>query len=148
MARMSKVQKEMMEQFEKDTECVVKHEEKIDKATESIIDYEATVDSLLERVFNLEVAVAQLLEKKPQGKSIQRVEKFNDEEVPEQRESSAIKMTDSDKIMSAKNAVKILPPNMIVDGRHSKENIGAICGFVVTDEMMEEIYFDFKHDLD
>jgi hypothetical protein len=28
----------------------------------------------------------------------------------------------------------------VVEGRHTKENIGAICGFIVTEEMMELLY--------
>jgi hypothetical protein len=49
------------------------------------------------------------------------------------------------KIQSMTNAVKILPPNMIKDGRHLRENIQAICGFMVSDEMMDEVYKSYTH---
>lgn len=49
------------------------------------------------------------------------------------------------KIQSMKNAIKILPPNMIVNGRHKVENIQAICGFSVSEQMMDEAYEGFVH---
>jgi hypothetical protein len=49
------------------------------------------------------------------------------------------------KLQSMLNAVKILPPNFVRDGRHKKENIRALCGFVITDEMMDEVYSNYKH---
>lgn len=63
------------------------------------------------------------------------------------REDTRMKMALEDKIISMRNAIKILPPNYVKDGRHSKENVSAICGFVVSDEMMDEAYKDFSHDL-
>jgi hypothetical protein len=102
---------------------------------------EDTILDLIERV--------ELLEKKldkPEPKLINRVEKFNDE-VPSTVESyNGMKMGASDKIISMRNAIKILPPNMIVDGRHLKENVEAICGFKVFDEMMDEAYEGLEDD--
>ena len=57
-------------------------------------------------------------------------------------EDTKLRLNLTDKIQSAKNATAILPPNLIVDGRHSKENIGAICGFIVDDDMWDMIYED------
>ena len=83
---------------------------------------------------------------KPKGESINRVEKFNDE-VPSTIESyNGMRMEASDKIISMQNAIKILPPNMVVNGRHLKENVEAICGFKVLDEMMDEAYEGIVHD--
>lgn len=62
------------------------------------------------------------------------------------REESRMRMGYEDKIVSMVNAVKILPPNMIKDGRHAKENVQAICGFMVDEEMMDEVYSQFSHD--
>lgn len=59
-------------------------------------------------------------------------------------EDTKLRLNLADKIQSAKNAAAILPPNLIVDGRHSKENIGAICGFIVDDDMWDMIYDDLK----
>jgi hypothetical protein len=49
-------------------------------------------------------------------------------------------MNDEDKLQSMRNAIAILPPNMVINGRHTKENIGAICGFKVTDDQWDAIY--------
>ena len=57
-------------------------------------------------------------------------------------EDTKLRLNLADKIQSAKNATAILPPNLIVDGRHSKENIGAICGFIVDNDMWDMIYED------
>lgn len=104
--------------------------------------------NLLELILDLQERV-KILEKKlekPEGKSINRVEKFNDE-VPSTIESyNGLKMDASDKIISMRNAIKILPPNMVVNGRHLKENIEAICGFKVLDEMMDDAYEGIEHD--
>jgi len=111
-----------------------------------IDDTQDKISNLLSRMFELEIRVLEL-EKiciKPVGVSINKVEKFNDE-VPSTIESyNGMKMDASDKIQSMQNAIKILPPNMVVDGRHLKENIEAICGFKVLDEMMDEAYDDVR----
>lgn len=65
------------------------------------------------------------------------------EEVKEEVKPMGMEM--EHKLQSMTNAIKILPPNMIKDGRHLKENIQAICGFMVLDEMMDEVYKDFVH---
>lgn len=57
-------------------------------------------------------------------------------------EDTKLRLNLADKIQSAKNATAILPPNLIVEGRHTKENIGAICGFIVDDDMWDMIYED------
>jgi hypothetical protein len=49
-------------------------------------------------------------------------------------------------LISMMNGIKILPPNLIKDGRHLRENIQAICGFTITEEMMDEVYKDFTHE--
>ena len=79
-------------------------------------------------------------------KSVQRTDRHYDEEPIPPHEESGLKMRYSDKIFSMQNAAKILPPNLIVDGRHSKEKIEALCGFKVTDEMMDEAYATLKHE--
>lgn len=135
MARISKVQKEMLEKFEGITEEVV-------------VDYKATIEELLKRVCALENTIADDKENKTkkQEATINKIETYNGDATPTAHEDSAMRLNYSDKIFSAKNAAKILPPNLIVEGRHSRENISAICGFQVTEEMMDEIYLDFKHD--
>ena len=90
------------------------------------------------------VAILEKICIKSVGVSINKVEKFNDE-VPSTIESyNGMRMDASDRIQSMQNAIKILPPNMVVDGRHLKENIEAICGFKVLDEMMDEAYDDVR----
>jgi hypothetical protein len=68
-------------------------------------------------------------------------------EEPIEREGSlGFLMSREDRIQSMLNAVKILPPNLIKDGRHTRENVQALNCFTVTDAMMDEVYKDFKHD--
>lgn len=74
-------------------------------------------------------------------KLLEKVER----EAPTEYETRPMGMDFEHKIQSMSNAIKILPPNMIVNGRHLKENVQAICGFIVTDEMMDLAYKDFVH---
>jgi len=50
-----------------------------------------------------------------------------------------------DKVRSIINTIKILPPNMIRDGRHKIENIQALNVFRVTDELVDKAYENFSH---
>jgi hypothetical protein len=78
--------------------------------------------------------------------SIQRVEVVNGEKIPTEGEMYfGMKMTDEDRIYSMTNAVKVLPPNMIKNGRHLRENIQALVGFIVTEEMVDKVYENYKH---
>lgn len=81
--------------------------------------------------------------------TLNKVESFNGETVPPPEENESglgFRMSLDDKVYSMLNTVKVLPPNLIKDGRHSKENIQALNCFVVTDEMMDLLYKDFKHE--
>ncbi len=97
-----------------------------------------------ERLTELEKKVDNLPERRVMSGtlSIQRTERFNNEEPAQQKEDRNLRMSYDDKLVSAKNACKILPPNLTVDGRHVSENISAICGFLVDSEMIDEIYKD------
>lgn len=98
-----------------------------------------TIKDLVIRIDELEARILFLEPRKsPEGASINKVETFNGEKELSQR--SNMSMDNKHKILSAQNAVKILPPNMIVDGRHLAKNVSAICGFVVSEEMMDEVY--------
>ena len=80
---------------------------------------------------------------------ITKVEDYNGEKVPvvEEKEGSlGFRMTFEEKVYSMINTAKVLPPNLIKNGRHLKENIQALNCFIVTDEMMDELYKDFKHE--
>jgi hypothetical protein len=48
----------------------------------------------------------------------------------------------NDKIVSMRNAIKILNPKLInhKTGRHEAHNVSAICGFPVDFHMMEDAY--------
>lgn len=78
--------------------------------------------------------------------SINKVEDFNRETPTNIEEYNRLKLDEEDKIQSMLNTIKILPPNMIRDGRHLKENVQAICGFMVTEELMDKVYANFKHE--
>jgi LPS O-antigen subunit length determinant protein (WzzB/FepE family) len=101
---------------------------------EAIIDSdEKALQSIEERLDTLEKIVYR------KAPSIQKVETFNGEEEI-QREESNLKMQYEDKIASVQNACKILPPNLLVDGKHVPKNVSAICGFLVTEEMIDRAY--------
>jgi predicted nuclease with TOPRIM domain len=145
MARPVKV-KYSKEKIEEITETI---QEVVQESTIQETSKDVYVSYVAEYIKDLEVRVA-TLEKiciKPEGKLINKVEKFNDE-VPSTIESyNGMKMDASDRIQSMQNAIKILPPNMVVNGRHLKENIEAICGFKVLDEMMNAAYEGMTHDI-
>lgn len=100
------------------------------------------LQELQERVTNLEQKILGL--EKP--RSIQKVETFNGEEAPEPHHGP-MKMNHEEQLFSMTNAAKILPPNLIKNGRHARENIQALVGFLVSEEMMDEMYATFKHEV-
>jgi hypothetical protein len=115
----------------------------------AFIEFQGKVEGWLKqatlRILELEDRVTTLEAPRPSRPStINRVELGEVE--PEVREDSNMKMGFEDKIISMTNAVKILPPNFIKDGRHKKEDVQAICGFIVTDEMMDDVYANFTHE--
>lgn len=120
----------------------VEQEVKVEAKTDSVLEnkvstLEMEVELLKERITELETKVV----KKPTPlKSINKVEDFNGESETKPYDDNKLRLNALDKLTSAKNAIKILPPNLVVEGRHTKENIGAICGFIVTEEMMELLY--------
>lgn len=108
------------------------------------------VAKLEEIVEGLQVIVAELQAAKPVPRvrsSINKTEEFNGEVEPEVRDSGMGHMGYEDRIQSCINAAKILPPNKIKNGRHSPEDIRALVGFPVSDEMMDDIYAKFSHEL-
>lgn len=101
-----------------------------------------TLKILNERIEKLEAQVQELTGKKLAVKntpSIQKTEGFNGE-VPSEKKDTSLGMTEADRFQSVVNAVRILPPNFVdVNGRHSLANVSALCGFQVTDEIMDEV---------
>ena len=75
--------------------------------------------------------------------SLNKVETFNGQRTPEK--ASKLEMDKEHKMQSLVNAIKVLPPNFVKDGRHSLENIEAIAGFKVSPELMDELYSKYKH---
>jgi hypothetical protein len=113
--------------------------EKSKKKKITMKDLELIIAKLILRVDRLEKMPKNTAKRAP---AINKVETFNGEKHPEPREDTKMKMNYEDKLGSLKNATIILPPNLKVDGRHLAENCGAICGFIVTDEMLDEVYKD------
>lgn len=99
----------------------------IEKLSKQIYD-------ILERVKVLETPV-----KAPKGTSIHKVE-LGEVSTPVEEYSGMMRMDYSDKLISMRNAIAILPPNLMVDEKHTPENIGAICGFIVTEDMYADLY--------
>lgn len=77
------------------------------------------------------------LEKK-RGPLLQKVEAYNGEQVPEVKEN--FKMGLEDKVASVRNAISILPPNLMVEDRHLEENVSALCGFRVGEDLLDLAY--------
>lgn len=104
---------------------IVEHlEEKLEAMERLLLDFGARLESLEKRL--------------SPSTEIQRVEAFNSETVPEPKDN--LKMTDEDKIFSIRNALKILPPNLEREGRHSTGNVSAICGFKVSEDQITRAY--------
>jgi len=73
--------------------------------------------------------------------TIQKVETFNGETIPEQQVSDVRRLMNEDEtIQNIKNIIAILPPNLIKDGRHSYPNIRALGGPHLTDELIDKVY--------
>lgn len=116
------------------------------------IEFEVPVETgeILLRLADLEKRVADLEAKKEVKKTsvnlVQKVEDFNGEAVPPKGNSMA-DYSYEDKLQNMKNIASVLPPNFIKDGRHSLENIQAYCCFPVTEEMVDDLYADFSHEV-
>lgn len=78
---------------------------------------------------------------------LHKVEDFNGETVPVREERTGMgNWSEEDKINSILNTIKILPPNMISNGRHRLENIQALNVFPITEELVDKVYSNFSHD--
>jgi hypothetical protein len=78
---------------------------------------------------------------------LQKVEVYNNEEVPEYRERNNLEnWNEDDKISSIVNTITFLPSNMLKDGRHKIENVQAINCFRVTQDLMDKAYANYEHD--
>lgn len=126
------VKKEAKNVVTEDKSCLCSMDHKFEIIAQAI-DGLAQAINLLEKEFAVFSAKKNL-------STINKVEEFNGEEPTPIDGYSNIKMGHEDKIRSMVNAINILPPNLKVDGRHLQGNIQAICGFMVTDEMLDEAY--------
>lgn len=72
--------------------------------------------------------------------SINKIEKHSGDVETPIEEYSIKSLTYDDRIQSMVNTIRILPPNMTVDGKHTIENIQALVGFPVDEEMIDEAY--------
>lgn len=88
--------------------------------------------------------------KQPVINFLHKVEDFNGEEIPEieeeEKSTFGMQMSYEEKLQSVLNAVKVLPPNLMQNGRHVKENVQAINCFKVTDKMLDDVYKNFAHE--
>ena len=117
--------------------------EKIKAApSETISSLTKKIKLLTERIEALEARAGTKVA--PAGMSINKVEGYNGELEPAVRPTSGLQMSHADKIHSARNAVKILNPKLIVDGRHLPSNVAAICGFPVDEGFLDEVYAGLK----
>jgi len=115
----------------------------LSELTEEVVQMRNSLVILHDKYSTLE---REVFKPKVSYQSIVKNEDFNGKPL-ELREESNIKMNEEDKLFSISNCIKILPPNLIVNGRHVKENVTAICGFLVSDEQLDEVYKNFNHDI-
>lgn len=101
------------------------------------------IDAIKQELEELRELIAELT--KPRVASIQRTETFNGEFPIEQSDDMASRFSYEERIQNMRNAAAILPPNLIVDGRHTLENINAIMCFNATEEMMDDLYSQYSH---
>ncbi len=106
----------------------------LEKKRTSIKDLEEILSTISARLDKIEAVVF------AERKSINKIETFNGDVEPVQRERNNLQMDERGKLASVKNAVQILPPNLKVNGRHTTQNVGAICGFKVSEEMLDMAY--------
>jgi hypothetical protein len=106
------------------------------------------IQSLLKRILALEARAAKAEEKhdvlyarvfRTKGQTLNK-EHAHTGEKAQAPEDDRTHITDADKLQCVINAVRILPPNYMVDGRHTGVNVSAICGFPVTEEMLDMVY--------
>ena len=106
----------------------------LEKKRTSIKDLEIQIAKLSERLDVIEnkgkITVA----------SIHKIEDYAGEKEPTFRDADKMKMTHRNMIDSAVNACLVLPPNLIVDGRHTTGNVSALCGFKVDGDLLDEVY--------
>jgi hypothetical protein len=103
-----------------------------------------TMEEIFQAIYERLNILEKLMEKKPQAPSINKLEAHSGDTVTTIEDYKGISMGYDDKIQSMRNAIAILPPNMIREGRHSVENIQAICGFQVTEDMLDSAYEGLK----
>lgn len=114
----------------------------VETKVEHVCIYEDTFNSIISRLEAIE-AKLESLTKPVKTISINKPEQWYESQTKPEAylsEERSMRMNYQDKLISVKNATKILPPNMVVEGRHTKENVSAICGFFVDDEMLDEVY--------
>lgn len=106
------------------------------------------IQSLLKRILALEARAEEAEEKhdllyarvfRTKGQSLNKAHGHTAETAPVIEEDRT-HIDDADKLQCVINAVRILPPNYMVDGRHTCVNVSAICGFPVTEEMLDMAY--------
>jgi hypothetical protein len=79
--------------------------------------------------------------------SINNVEDFNGEVLPEFKEKSGMSQwSEEEMIQSMINTCRVLPGNLMRNGRHTKENIQALNVFKITDELIDKVYENHYHD--
>jgi hypothetical protein len=106
------------------------------------------IAKLMDKMEELENKVNTLQKNKlePKGLSINRTEQFNNEQPSTPHEERSMGMNFDDKLQSMRNAIAILPPNMTIAGKHTRENVQAIVGFLVDENMLDRAYQGIKHD--
>jgi len=77
----------------------------------------------------------------PQAPSINNdvVQNLKDQDNLPQR-TNGMQMDQEGLFQSMRNIIMILPPNLAINGRHTIENISALCGYKVTEDQWNKLY--------
>lgn len=95
----------------------------------------------LEAAFEVALKRIDAIENPALKKSIHKIEEHAGEKEVNQRAGRLSMQHPEVMLQSAINASKILPPNLLnKKGHHTAENLQAICGFEITEEIYKAIY--------
>lgn len=77
----------------------------------------------------------------PQAPSINNdvIQNLKDQDTLPQR-TNGMQMDQEGLFQSMRNIIMILPPNLAINGRHTIENISALCGYKVTEDQWNKLY--------
>jgi len=119
----------------------------LNKRVETLEQENIDLKKELEGLDKLTLLVKELIE---QGKpapappakqaDINNTQEMTGEDAPTVRETNNLDMDEKFQVQSMINALKILSPSFLVEGKQTIANVQAVCGFTVTQEKLDKAY--------